>query len=207
MGEMTPLPAAFYRRPAEEVARDLLGRFLVRRLEGERAVLRIVETEAYLGAVDRASHAWGDRRTARTAALFRDGGRAYVYFVYGMHHMLNAVTGDRSDGSAVLLRAGEPVEGLAGMARRRGLDERPRPGRVAGGPARLCQALAVDLSLNGASLQRGELTVTAGRPLPGEAIAAGPRIGVAYAGAHAEWPLRFAEAGNPEVSRPWPRGD
>jgi len=204
MGEMTPLPAAFYRRPAREVAPDLLGRFLVRRLDGERAVLRIVETEAYLGEVDRASHAWGGRRTGRTAALYRDGGRAYVYLVYGMHHMLNAVTGDCCDGTAVLIRAGEPVEGLEAMARRRALSGRILAGQIAGGPAKLCQALAVDLGLNGSTLQRGPLTITEGRPARPGRIVTGTRIGVAYAAEHALWPLRFAEEGNREVSRPWP---
>ncbi|MEZ5333562.1 MAG: DNA-3-methyladenine glycosylase [Thermoanaerobaculia bacterium] len=204
MGELTPLPLSFYRRPADEVARDLIGRWVVRRLDGRRSVLRIVETEAYLGEIDRASHAWGGRRTERTAALYRDGGRAYVYLVYGMHHLLNAVTGERCDGTAVLLRAGEAIEGAAIMARRRGLASALRPGQLAGGPAKLTQALAVDLALNGASLRQGELTVTAGRPVEPGAVATGARIGVDYAGDHASWPLRFAEAGNPEVSRPWP---
>lgn len=204
MGELTPLPASFYRRPAAEVARDLLGRYLVRRLEGRRAVLRIVETEAYLGEIDRASHAWGGRRTDRTAALFRAGGRAYVYLVYGMHHLLNAVTGERSDGTAVLLRAGEPVAEVDWMARRRGLEGDLRPGQLAGGPAKLTQALAVDLAQNGVSLRRGELTVTTGRPVRHDDVAVGPRIGVDYAEDHAAWPLRFAERGNRDVSRPWP---
>lgn len=204
MEALEPLPAEFFRRPAEAVARDLVGRYVVRRLDGRRSVLRIVETEAYLGEVDRASHAWNGRRTARTAALFREGGRAYVYFVYGMHHMLNAVTGDRSDGTAVLIRAGEPVEGAQEMARRRALQGRVRSGQIAGGPARLCQALAIDLALNGCALQRGLLTIAAGRPAASERIVAGARIGVAYAGEHAAWPLRFAEEGNEEVSRPWP---
>lgn len=204
MEAMEPLPAAFFRRPADDVARDLVGRYVVRRLAGRRSVLRIVETEAYLGEVDRASHAWGGRQTARTAALFRDGGRAYVYFVYGMHHLLNAVAGDRSDGTAVLLRAGEPVEGREEMARRRALAGRIRAGQIAGGPARLCQALAIDLELNGSPLQRGPLTITAGRPAHPDRIVTGARIGVAYAAEHAAWPLRFAEEGNREVSRPWP---
>jgi DNA-3-methyladenine glycosylase len=203
MGELTPLSAAFFRREAAEVAHDLLGRYLVRRSEGRRLVLRIVETEAYLGAADRASHAWGGRRTERTAALFRDGGCAYVYFVYGMHCMLNAVTGDRHDGSAVLIRAGEPVEGLDLMMRRRGVTG-TADGRIAGGPAKLCQALGIGLELNGASLQRGALVVGEGIPVAGDRVVAGPRIGVAYAADHAAWPLRFAEAGNREVSRPRP---
>ncbi len=142
-----PLPKKFYRRPATQVAPDLLGRYLVHEAGGEPLVLRIVETEAYLGAADRASHAWNDRRTPRTAALYRDGGFAYVYLIYGMHHMLNVVTGTSDDGSAVLLRAGEPVRGESAMRRLRGLTARGRAGDVAGGPGKLCRALGVDGAL------------------------------------------------------------
>jgi len=196
------LPVGFYRRDTERVARELLGRWLVRRAGGERLALRIVETEAYLGAPDRASHAWGGRRTARNESLYLPGGHAYVYFIYGMHHCLNAVTGEPGAGSAVLIRAGEPVAGAEGMAARRGLGRPPRPGDLAGGPGRLCHALGIDRALDGAALWRGELVIAAGEPAPRTEIAAGPRIGVAYAGEAAEWPLRFALRGNPHVSRP-----
>lgn len=205
-----PLPAAFYRRDTEAVARELLGRWLVRRLGrserggGERLVLRIVETEAYLGAPDRASHAWAGRRTARNESLYLAGGHAYVYFIYGMHHCLNAVTGEQDLGSAVLIRAGEPVAGAETMAAHRDLGRPPRPGDLAGGPGKLCRALAIDRGLDGAPLWRGELTLTAGEPAEPAEIAAGPRIGVAYAGEAARWPLRFALGGNRHVSRPWP---
>jgi DNA-3-methyladenine glycosylase len=200
---LAPLPAAFYRRDTEAVARGLLGRWLVRRPGGgDLLVLRIVEAEAYLGAPDRASHAWGGRRTARNESLYRPGGHAYVYFIYGMHHCLNAVTGEADLGSAVLIRAGEPVAGEEAMAVRRGLLRPPRPGDLAGGPGRLCHALAIDRALDGAPLWRGELAITEGEPAAPDEIAAGPRIGVAYAGAAAAWPLRFALRGNPHVSRP-----
>lgn len=204
MKPFAPLPVAFFRRDAETVARELVGRYLVRRLDGARLVVRVVETEAYLGAPDRASHAWGGRHTARNASLYLPGGYAYVYFIYGMHFCLNAVTGDASTGGAVLLRAGEPREGEARMAALRGLDRTPRPGDLAGGPAKLCQALAVDRRLDGAPLYRGELLVTAGEAADPAAIAAGPRIGIGYAGPAAAWPLRFALRGNPHVSRPQP---
>jgi DNA-3-methyladenine glycosylase len=207
---LAPLPRGFYRRSAEAVAPDLLGRLLVRRLGGDLLVLRLVEVEAYLGASDPASHAWAGRRTARNASLYLPGGHAYVYFVYGMHWCLNAVCGEADGvehpavGGAVLLRAGEPLAGEATLRSRRGLAEAPRvrPGEVAGGPARLCQALGVDRALDGAPLDGPDLWIAAGEPLPPERIARGPRIGVAYAGEAAAWPLRFAEAGNPHVSRP-----
>lgn len=199
-----PLPLSFYRRPAEQVARDLLGRYLVRDLEGERLVVRVVESEAYLGAPDRASHAWGGRRTPRNESLYLAGGHAYVYFIYGMHFCLNAVTGGPGIGSAVLLRAGEPLLGLDRMAANRRLARPPRPGDLAGGPGRLCHALAVDRSLDGVRLDRAPLLITAGDPPSAHEIAAGPRIGVAYAAKAATWPLRFAIRRNPHVSRPRP---
>jgi DNA-3-methyladenine glycosylase len=214
-----PLPLSFYRRPAEEVARDLLGRWLVRELAGERLVLRLVETEAYLGAPDRASHAWGGRRTPRNESLYLPGGHAYVYFIYGMHFCLNAVTGEPDIGSAVLLRAGEPVEGEERMRENRGLirspspqgegarlPRPPRPGDLAGGPGKLCQALAVGRELDGVPLARPPLWIARGEPVDPAEVAAGPRIGVDYAGEAAGWPLRFAVRGNRHVSRPWPEG-
>jgi DNA-3-methyladenine glycosylase len=203
-----PLPPGFYRRPAAEVARDLLGRYVARRLpEGggeERLVLRLVEVEAYQGEGDRASHAWAGPATPRSRRLFRQGGHAYVYLIYGMHHCLNAVAGSDEDGHAVLLRAGEPVAGEERMRALRGLprDREPRPGDLAGGPGKLCRALAVDGSFDGALLWEGDLLLTAGQPVPDERVVRGPRIGVAYAGDAARWPLRFAVAGHPHMSRP-----
>jgi DNA-3-methyladenine glycosylase len=205
-----PLPLAFYRRPADRVAPDLLGRLLVRRLPGRRGthgellVLRLVEVEAYLGAPDRASHAAGGRRTPRNESLYLAGGHAYVYFIYGMHWCLNAVCGEEGEGGAVLLRAGEPLAGEARMRALRGFatDARVRPGDLAGGPGKICRALAVDRALDAAPLDGSALWIAAGEPLPAARIATGPRIGVAYAGEAAQWPLRFAERGNPHVSRP-----
>jgi DNA-3-methyladenine glycosylase len=198
------LPRAFYDRPADVVARDLLGRIVVHGRGAGAVALRIVETEAYLGALDRASHAWNGRRTARNESMYLGGGHAYVYFIYGMHYCLNVVCGAAEQPHAVLLRAGEPLRGGLLMAERRGLGREARLGAIAGGPARLCEALAVDRAQDGVPLWRGELRVLAGCPLPPEAIAVGPRIGVDYAGEAAAWPMRFAARDNPHVSRPWP---
>jgi DNA-3-methyladenine glycosylase len=199
-----PLPVSFYRRPAETVARDLLGRYLIHELDGERLALRLVETEAYLGAADRASHASGGRRTPRNESLYLAGGHAYVYFIYGMHYCLNAVTGEAGVGSAVLLRAGEPVEGEERMRDNRAWARKPRPGDLAGGPGKICQALAIGRELDGVLLTRPPLSITGGDPVANEEIVASPRIGVDYAGEAALWPLRFSLRGNPHVSRPRP---
>ena len=205
MNRLRPLARSFYRRPAETVARDLLGRWLVRELDGERLVLRLVEVEAYLGAPDRASHAWAGRRTPRNESLYLPGGHAYVYLIYGMHFCLNAVTGERDVGSAVLLRAGEPVEGEERMVENRGWTRKPRPGDLAGGPGKICQALAIDRALDGARLDEPPLLITGGEPVENGEVVASPRIGVDYAGEAAQWPLRFSVRGHRHVSKPWPK--
>ena len=205
MSRFRTLPRSFYRRPAETVARDLLGRFLVHELDGERLVLRLVETEAYLGAPDRASHAWDGRRTPRNESLYLAGGHAYVYMIYGLHFCLNAVTGEAGVGSAVLLRAGEPVAGAERMRENRGWTRVPKAGDLAGGPGKLCQALAIGRELDGVLLDRPPLLITAGEPAAEVEIVASPRIGVDYAGEAALWPLRFSLRGHRHVSKPWPR--
>lgn len=205
MSPFSELSRAFFERPSEVVARDLLGRFLVREIAGERLVLRLVEVEAYLGPGDRAAHTWGGRRTERVRSMYLGGGHAYVYRIYGIHHCLNVVTGRPGDGTAVLLRAGEAIEGGQRMARRRRLAGAPRPGQLAGGPGKLCQALDVGRDLDGASLLAGVLRIVAGEPVDDAAVVRGPRVGVDYAGEAASWPLRFALAGSAEVSRPRPR--
>lgn len=205
MDPVSPLPLDFYRRPAEAVARDLLGRYLVRRTPaGERLVLRLVEVEAYLGRGDRASHAHAGPVTPRSRKLYRGGGHAYVYLIYGMYWCLNAVCGSEDDGHAVLLRAGEAVAGAGAMREARGFEpeRRLRPGDLAGGPGKLCQALGVDRGFDGVALWEGELVIAAGEPVGDREVVRGARVGVAYAGDAARWPLRFAVRGNPEVSRP-----
>jgi len=199
-----PVPLKFYRRPAKAVAPDLLGRFLVRRIEDTRLVVRIVETEAYLGSCDRASHAWQGRRTPRNESLYQPGGLAYVYFIYGMYYCLNAVTGDAGNGDAVLIRAAEPIEGVAEMAGSRGLNRSPKPGDLAGGPGKLCQALRIDKRLDGRALQKGSLAITWGVPADPSEVSVGSRIGIDYAEEAVDWQLRFAIAGNRHVSRPFP---
>lgn len=192
------LPREFYARDALIVARALLGQRLVRVLDGERLAGRIVETEAYLGEADAASHA-AHGRTPRNAVMYGPPGYAYVYFVYGMHYCLNAVTGVEGVASAVLLRALQPVEGIATMRLH-------RPGRadceLANGPARLCQALAIDRRFNGTDLVTGaELFIEADLTIAADQIVAGPRVGVRGDAAALAAPWRFMLRGHPHVPR------
>jgi DNA-3-methyladenine glycosylase len=191
---MVPLRAAFFNRPTERVARDLLGRVLETTVEGVRCRARIVETEAYLGEHDAACHA-ARGRTRRTEVLYGRPGLAYVYFVYGMHWCVNAVTRRRGLPSAVLIRAAEPLEGIAAMRARRGPAARDTD--LTSGPARLCQAMGITGRHNGLSLFGPEIRVLEGTPVPRERVLVTPRIGVSAA---ADWPLRFLVAGSPWVS-------
>jgi len=187
----------FYARPTEEVARGLLGRILVSNIggRGERTAGRIVEVEAYVGPHDPACHAYGHRRTARTEPLYGQPGTAYVYFTYGMHWCLNAVTEPRDFPAAVLIRALEPLDGLDTMRQRRRTEQ---DRHLCAGPARLCEALGVTGAVNGSSLQRGPLQVVQGTSPKKAEIVVGPRIGITQA---ADWPLRFYLKSSPWVSR------
>lgn len=191
MSRFRTLPRSFYRRAPEEVAADLLGRYLVRELDGERLVVALVEVEAYLGAEDRAAHTFGGRRTERVRSMYLGGGHAYVYFVYGMHHCVNVVVGEVDSGQAVLLRGGVAVEGEVRMRRNRGLVDPRANTPVAIGPARLCRALAIDRALDGSQLWKGELRITEGDPAAIGEVFRTPRVGVDYAGEAASWPLRW----------------
>ena len=191
MGRGRVLPRSFYTRAdVLAVARDLLGKLLVVPARGGRRVSGIiVETEAYRGPEDLASHARLGRRTARTETMYGIGGTAYVYFVYGMYHQFNVVTNEAEIPHAVLVRAIEPVEGVDLMLRRRG---RARAERLADGPGKLCIALGIDRGLDRADLLGERVWIEdRGRPVPRSRIASGPRIGIDYAGSWANRPWRF----------------
>jgi DNA-3-methyladenine glycosylase len=189
------LPVAFFRRPAEVVAAELVGMIVVSSIEGELTEGRIVETEAYLGYDDPASHGYLHRRNARNAALFGPPGSWYVYLSYGMHWCANLVCQRVGLASAVLLRALEPLAGQEIMRRRRG----GAPDReLCSGPGKLCQALGITRELDGLTMARSPVIVRPPERWEETRIAITPRIGITKA---ANWPLRFHLAGSPWISR------
>ncbi len=181
----------FYERPAIEVARDCLGKILI---HGKTAG-RIVETEAYLGVDDRAAHAWRGL-TDRTRVLFGPPGHAYVYFIYGMYECLNFVAEPEGQAGCVLIRALEPVAGVAAMRRRRPGAKRVE--ELASGPGKLTLAMGITRKHNGADLTSGDLHVRAPHKGPRIEIDVTPRVGIRHC---ADWPLRFLIRGNRFVSR------
>lgn len=189
------------------LARRLLGCRLVRVLaDGVRLSGVIVETEAYAGVMDRASHAFGGRRTARNEAMYARAGTSYVYFTYGMHFCFNVVCGEEDVPVAVLVRALEPVEGLDEMKRRRAAGrnalaaEKIRATDLCSGPGKLCAAMGIDRELNGVDLVTDErLWIERGAAV--DAVEVGPRIGIGSAGDWVEKPMRFWVRGHGHVSR------
>lgn len=191
-----------YALDAQTLAQRLLGCTLVRISDdSERLAGVIVETEAYIGVEDLASHARGGRRTARNEAMYAQAGTAYVYFTYGMHDCFNVVCGKIDEPVAVLVRALEPVDGLETMRRHRGGDRRDTD--LCSGPAKLCQAMRINRTLNGVDLVTSDaLWIEGSRSTSSErVIARGARIGVGYAGEWAKRPFRWWVKGNPHVSR------
>ncbi len=192
-----PLPQSFYARGAERVARALLGRILVSTIGEVRAVGRIVETEAYIGPHDEASHA-AERvgRTPRNESMFGAPGIAYVYRIYGVHWCLNVVTDHEEYPAAVLIRALEPLAGQDVMRVRRSLGRTDRD--LCSGPGKLAQALGITGALDGHSLDSPPLRITEGARVPARNVVTRTRVGISRA---RDWPLRFYERDNPHVSR------
>jgi DNA-3-methyladenine glycosylase len=188
------LSPSFYLQDTALVARALLGALLECRTADGVTCGRIVETEAYLGPGDPASHAVPGL-TARNRCLFGPPGTAYVYFIYGMHWCVNAVAGAHGSGNAVLIRALEPIAGVALMHARRG-DVNPRD--LTNGPGKLCDALGIDRRLDGTRLDRGPLRILRGDRTSDERVRVTPRIGIRKA---ADWPLRYVVEDSPYISR------
>ncbi|WP_340381718.1 DNA-3-methyladenine glycosylase [Streptomyces sp. SS7] len=199
--DRTPVSRAFFNRPVLEVAPDLLGRLLVRTTPDGPITVRLTEVEAYDGPNDPGSHAYRGR-TPRNEVMFGPPGHVYVYFTYGMWHCMNLVCGPDGRASAVLLRAGEVIEGVD-LARKRRLSARDDK-ELAKGPARLATALGVDRTLDGTDACAPEgspLSLLTGTPIPSHQVSNGPRTGVAGEGGNGDvHPWRFWAAGDPTVS-------
>lgn len=198
---MKPLHRSFYLNPTLQVARNLLGKLIIRNLQGKSLIGRIVEVEAYRGSIDPASHAYRGR-TKRNEAMFFEGGHLYVYFTYGMHFCANVVTREEGVGEAVLIRAVEPVVGLEEMKENRGLKgvgwTKELLVNLTSGPARFCQAFAIKRAENGTDLLGSTIFITDSNPIPLQRVGCSNRIGVRN-GAEKKW--RFFIKENLWVSR------
>jgi len=190
-----PLSTAFYDRPTEHVARDLLGAMLQCTTPEGVTRGRIVETEAYIGPEDPACHAAAGL-TRRTRHLFGPPGMSYVYLIYGMYWCFNAVTRERGHGAAVLVRAVAPIDGIELMRARRPKARTDRD--LTNGPGKLCLAMGIDGAMDGASLRDGPVVIRAGEPVPDQEVIVTPRIGIVKA---ADWPLRYFVRDDPFVSK------
>lgn len=199
------LPLGFYVRESTlEIARDLLGKLLVvPDKNGRRVSGMIVETEAYLGEIDKGAHSYGRRRTARNEITYAEGGHVYIFFVYGMYYQLNFVCGPAEHPHVCLIRAVEPVEGIEIMRKRRG---KMPDKNLTSGPGKLCIAFSIDRSLNGEHLLGDRIWVEEYENFKADEIATGKRIGIDYAEEFAEMPWRFWVKENPFVSKT-PKGE
>jgi DNA-3-methyladenine glycosylase len=205
MLEYKRISGDFFVRPdVLRVAKDLLGKILVTTFDGVRSSGKITEVEAYRAPEDKASHAYGNRRTARTEIMFWEGGHAYIYLCYGIHHLFNVVTGPADAAHAVLIRGIEPLEGIEEMGRRRGLvlpDSSIKPRQyqkihklIGTGPGALSKSLGLTTVFTGQNMLATDAPFWLEDPgieIPEAEIAAGPRIGVDYAAECAAWPWRF----------------
>lgn len=197
---MNKLSYDFYNRSSvTRIARELLGKILVTNLDGITTSGRIVETEAYNGAVDKASHAWNNRRTNRTEVMYKEAGLAYVYLCYGIHHLFNVVTNAIDIPNAVLIRAVEPIEGINYMQQRKSTRKMGKP--LGSGPGNVAKSLGLTTQHTGWSLLDDTIYIADdGYRVKKSDIVASPRIGVDYAGEDALLPYRFYVKGNLYVS-------
>ncbi|WP_231459567.1 MULTISPECIES: DNA-3-methyladenine glycosylase [unclassified Pedobacter] len=183
------------------LAKDLLGKVLYTNIDNELTAGIIVETEAYFGVKDKASHAYGGRRTGRTETMYSEGGVAYVYLCYGMHHLFNVVSAAKDEPHAILIRAIEPILGIDIIEQRRNmLLSKPA---ISSGPGSAAKALGIDKTFNAKNLTGDEIWIEDyGIKYEDIEIAATPRVGIAYAKEHALLPWRFFVKGNKYVSKP-----
>ena len=184
-----------------DLAKDLLGKVLYTKIDNEITAGIIVETEAYFGIKDKASHAYGGRRTNRTETMYGNGGIAYVYLCYGMHNLFNVVSSKKNDPHAVLIRGIEPLIGIEIIEERRNMPH--TKGAISAGPGSAAKALGIDKTFNEKNLTGDEIWIEDHKiRYIAEDIAATPRVGIAYAKEHALLPWRFFVKGNKYVSKP-----
>ena len=200
MTEIKKLGYSFYSgKDVVKIAKDLIGKILITQFDGITTSGRIVETEAYAGEIDRASHAFGGRRTKRTEIIFADAGKAYVYLCYGIHHLFNIVTNKRDVPHAILIRAVEPLEGIDEMLRR--TRKTKLDNTLTRGPGNVSKALGITTHHTGSDLFADEIFIgDDGFKINKKNILATPRIGVDYAGEDAKLLYRFIVKGNGYVS-------
>lgn len=204
MDRLTKLKREFYKRNTLDVAKELVGKYLIHKSSEGATVGRIVETEAYIGPQDRASHAYEGKLTERTIIQFGPGGYAYIYQIYGINYCFNVVTEEPRKPEVVLIRALEPIDGIELMAKRRkNIDINKNLKHLTNGPSKLCQAMAIDKSLYGIDLCGGELFLASANNSQNCSIdiAATPRINIDYAGEAKNYLWRFVLEDNPFVSK------
>jgi len=203
--KMDKLPRSFYQRDAVVVAKELLGKHLVHRIGTTTLSGKIVEVEAYMGAIDKAAHSYNNRRTQRTEVMFGPGGYAYIYFIYGMYYCMNVVTGLENDGQAVLIRALEPVDGIDQMARNRfgkaHIELTKKQGiQLTNGPGKLCRALGITKENYGEDLTGNQLYIDDSYSEKFQVISSN-RINIGYSEEAQDYLWRFYIKENPYVSK------
>ncbi len=188
----------FFQRPAIEVAKDLLGKYLVRNFSEGKVMVKIVETEAYLGIDDPASHSYQGKITSRNKVMYQPGGVFYVYKIYGIYYCLNVVVNKKDIPQAVFIRAAQPVSGIEIIMKKRGMRDIKK---LCNGPGRLTQALGINLDFYGLKVSNTKLYFLDGEKISKKEIVSAPRVNIDYAGEAKNLPLRFYIKNNPFISR------
>lgn len=197
---MQKLGIDFYDRDdVAQIARELLGKYIITKFDKEYTVGRIVETEAYAGIIDKASHAYNNRRTARTEVMFGPPGVSYVYLCYGIHHLFNVVCNVKDSPDAVLIRGIEPVEGANTMLQR--FNKEKNDSSIGRGPGNVSKALGISTQHTGLALQSKEIWLAEDNASASFNVMTSPRIGVDYADEHAKWLYRFFMEDHPQVTK------
>lgn len=192
------LPHSFYQRSTEAVAQELLGKKLCRELpNGKMLSGYIIETEAYMGLLDKGCHSFGGRKTSRTQVMYEHGGVAYVYLIYGMYHCLNAVSSIKDHPEAVLIRALEPCDGVDWMKIKSRVTQEQK---ILNGPGKLCKVFEIDKNLNAHDLTQKPLWIEEGKNISSSQVVCSPRINIAYAEEWISKPLRFSVKDSPYIS-------